>query len=261
MNVRYCRTCGQPIWVADGGAAPELCPRCNSRQSATASELAANPYASPAAVQSSKAAAPRPAANNALAYLALALPVIGAVVECFQPDTRVMAMSFGIVVLSSILVFIDAIKLGPVDPDGVERASAGSLLAGGILFWIVFYPVAFFRRRHFASPNLGPASLLVALIFLGLPIVYELLKPVDLPDCDAPEVKQLIEQIVSESPNLVRDGRPIIDHHHEISFDSQRQIRTGRCTMHLGGEDVPLDYTVSWQDRAKGIFQVKIGAQ
>ena len=86
-----------------------------------------------------------------------------AVAECLvESEALGFALLIASVVVTSFLLCIDATRLGPVDRDGVRRTSAGALLIGGILLWIVFYPLAFFRRRHYCGPNLGPPSLLVA---------------------------------------------------------------------------------------------------
>ena len=234
----------------------------DSASSTAWDEAQINPYASPRAVQPDDASvATKPLPSNTLVWIALAVPVLAAVGECFVESLWLaMALSFAAVVVTSILIYIDALRLGSRDSHGVERTSPGMLLFGGVLLWIVCYPMAFFRRRHYGGPNLGWVSLLVAAIFAGLPMGLSLVIPRALPACDSSEVKQLLVQIVGDSPSFKqrRAVHPQIDGHHEIGFDSEKQIRTGKCTLHDNDTDIPLTYTITWQDRGKALFYVKV---
>jgi hypothetical protein len=196
-----------------------------------------------------------------LVWIALALPVITPIATCLAGSALLaIALPFVSVVVTSILIYIDAKRLGRVDRHGVERTSPGGLLIGGVLLWIVFYPLAFFQRRHFCGPNLGPPSLLVAALFLFLPIGVALMVPKDLPACDSPEVTQMLLQIVGDSPDFKQGTKHLrhIDGHRETRFDAEKQIRTGACTLRTDTESVPLTFTVTWQDRDKAMFFVKI---
>lgn len=97
-----------------------------------------------------------------LVAVALILPVLAGVVLLFVASFGLaLAISAATVLVSSILVAIDARRLGNVDLMGRQRESAGVLFLGMCLLWIIVYPLAFFRRRHFGGPNLAiPAILL-----------------------------------------------------------------------------------------------------
>ncbi len=274
MEATYCRECGQLIPVADLIAGPAACPHCHaainhfpagdsgSTSPAGWDEGPINPFALPGEPQFGSApidAGPPP--SNSLAWIALALPVLTAVAECFISSGPLnMALGFATVVVTSILIYLDARQLGPLNRKGLVGTSPWGLLIGGILLWIVVYPLAFFRRRHFGGPNLGPLSLLVAVIFLGLPVGVALVVPKKLPACDSAEVKQVLVQIVSNAPAFKQGSRHLsqIDGHRELGFDAEKQIRTATCTAHTDFGAIPLTYTVSWQDRDKGMFFVKI---
>src|SRR3954465_1532363 len=114
--------------------------------------------------------APSVRAGIGLAALALLLPVLAGSVLFFVTSAGVaFGISLGTVFLSALLLAIDARRLGNVDLDGRRRESATALFAGMIALWIVFYPLVFFRRRHFGGPNLGVVAILVALFFVAGP--------------------------------------------------------------------------------------------
>ena len=68
---------------------------------------------------------------------------------------------------------------------------------------------------------------------LCLPIGAALLIPNQLPVCDSAEVKQLLVEIVRDTPDFKQGIRHLrtIDGHRETHFDAQKQVRTGTCTI------------------------------
>lgn len=192
-----------------------------------------------------------------LVALALILPVLAGVGLMFVSSFEIaLAISAATVVLSSLLVAIDAHQLGRVDRTGTERESAVLLFFGMCLLWIVVFPLAFFRRRHFGGPNLVVPAILVALFFVGGPFVVSILKGPELPACDSKEVIQLVEQVVRGSP--VGPQVQSITGHRQISYDSAADRRHGQCVIQIGGRPVPAKYLVQWRDRSKGHFEVRI---
>jgi hypothetical protein len=165
-------------------------------------------------------------------------------------------MSAVAVVGSSLLMAIDAGRLGQTDLRGRQRESAGLLFLGMCLLWIVFYPLAFSQRRHFGGPALAIPALLVALFFAGSPFLRVLLVPPGLPDCDSREVVQLLDQVIRSTPVGSKAGA--IDGHHEVSYEPVADRRQGRCVVHTGGGDIVVNYLVQWRDRDKGLFEVHI---
>lgn len=199
----------------------------------------------------------KPQPGLGLVGVALILPVLSGVLLCFAPT---FAFAIGIsaanVISTAALVAIDAKRLGRIDLKGRQRESAGLLFVGMCLMWIVVYPVAFFRRSAFASPNLGFVSLFVALFFAAGPFIPSLVIPPSLPLCTSAEVAQTLEQVIRSAPvgAIVKS----IDGHRELNYDPIASVRLGECLAHTDSGDIPVRFMVEWQDRAKGLFQVRL---
>ncbi len=192
-----------------------------------------------------------------LVVAALILPVIAGTVLFFVTSFGLaLGISAATVIASAALVAIDARRLGNVDLTGRVRESAGLLFVGMILLWIVVYPLAFFRRRHFGGPNLAIPAVIVA-VFLGLgPLLYSVLIPPGLPSCTSPEVVQLLDQLIRGRAEVA--SAKSIDGHHELSYDRDADVRHGQCVVHTDGGDIDVKYLVEWADRDKGQFAVRI---
>jgi hypothetical protein len=129
-----------------------------------------------------------------------------------------------------------------------------------ILLWIVCYPVAFFRRRHFGRPNLGPLAVLVAGFFVAVPFVQQYtrfgLVGTGPPTCTSREVVGMLDDIIRKSPG----GHSVqaITDHREIGYDPVAQVRKGQCLVRTQDETIPVTYTVKLLNRSTGIFQVEV---
>ncbi len=199
----------------------------------------------------------RPSVGLGLVIISLILPVAAVVPLLFVTSFHVaLGIGAATVIVSSALVAIDASRLGKVDLKGRQRETAGVLFVGMCLLWIFVYPMAFFRRRDFASPNLGFVALFVAVFFVGGPFVGSLVIPVRLPSCSSKEVVQLLEQIIRSTP--VGATAKSIDGHQELSYDSIANVRHGECVAHTDSGDIPVKFIVEWQDRKKNLFQVRL---
>jgi hypothetical protein len=195
-------------------------------------------------------------AGSGLISVALILPVISGVLLCFVTTISIaIGISAATVVATAALVAIDARRLGRVDLTGRERESAGLLFVGMCLLWIVVYPVAFFRRSAFSSPNFGFVALFVAAFFVAGPFIASLAMPARLPSCTSTEVVQVVEQVIRSTPG----GKTAtsIDGHRELSYDRGAQVRHGECVAHTDVGDISVKFIVEWQDRDKGLFQVR----
>src|SRR5262249_29015300 len=118
----------------------------------------------------------RGGSGETLAVLALLLPLLaqGLALACrFDSRGIEVAVGWGTVGFTALVLAVGAAVLGSIDLQGTRRAGPGALFLGMILFWIVFYPLVFFRRRHFGRPNLGPWAILVAVFFVAVPFVQE----------------------------------------------------------------------------------------
>jgi hypothetical protein len=195
------------------------------------------------------------------AVLALLVPLFAAAAEFVVRDMPI-ALGFAIgcatVVATAVLLGIDAAQLGPVDQTGRRRGTSG-ILAGVILLWVVFYPVAFFRRRHFGRPNFGVLAILVAVVFMGAPLIKDganlaTLLTGDPPACTSPEVTQLVESLIRRNNPML--GITKVDGFRETRFDRNAMIRHGQCTIHQPNGALQVTYQVKWLDRSKGQFSV-----
>ena len=192
-----------------------------------------------------------------LVGIALILPVLsGAVLFFVTSFWLVLGISAATVIASGAFVAIDARRLGNVDLEGRVRESAGFLFVGMCLLWIVVFPIAFFRRRHFGGPNLGFLSVVVAAFFVGGPFLYSVLIPPRLPSCRSLEVAKLLEQVIRST--TVGATTKSIDGHRELSCDPDVNVRQGECVAHTDADDIQVKFVVEWQDRNKGLFQVRI---
>ncbi|MFN6106452.1 MAG: hypothetical protein ACK5EA_18625, partial [Planctomycetaceae bacterium] len=143
--------------------------------------------------------------------MALLLPVVAGVLMCFTPGWVAFAIAAATVVVTALLMALDANRLGRLDRSGRERESPFLLLAGMLLLWIVVFPLAVFRRSAFTKPNLGLVALLVTVFFLVAPLVASLLSATQLPACTSPEVVQVLDQVL-RSTSAVAAAKTIDGH-------------------------------------------------
>ncbi len=215
-----------------------------------------------------KAAAP----SEMLAVAALVLPLV---VQCVlflgvvESETIGKVLSWGTVFVTALLLAIDAYHLGPIDVQGRERGGTIPLFFGMLLLWLVFYPLAYFRRRHFGRPNIGPLAIVVALIFVASPFAKEMFpigrlgeglfhqpaKDDEPPACDSPDVKVLLNDLIRKGP--LKDGVRSIGGHREVKHDRVAKTRRGRCLVQVDQHRVTVTYEVSWIDVKRRAFQVR----
>lgn len=100
----------------------------------------------------SEGVAERARAGLPLAILALLIPIATGIAWLLGwGGSRMWEVSIATVLVSAILVTWDAARLGSRDRSGVEREPAGLLFVGMLAFWIIVYPIAYFRRRLSAA--------------------------------------------------------------------------------------------------------------
>jgi hypothetical protein len=201
--------------------------------------------------------------GETLAVLSLLLPVIAEGVSlAWRSDSQAipLALTWGTVPVTALLLAVDAGFLGTTDLTGTRRANPVALFFGIFLLWILFYPAAFFRRRHFGRPNLGPLSLLVAAFFVGAPIVNNFTRfgviTADVPTCTSREVVSMVDDMIRKS--AMGPSVQSISGHKEISFDRTQQTRRGQCQVTTPDEIITATYRVSMLDRVAGTFQVDV---
>jgi hypothetical protein len=201
--------------------------------------------------------------GETLAVLALLLPLVARCLLLAYPFDSwwvVMALNWGTVGVTALLLAVDAALMGTFDLKGTRRGSPAALFIGVLALWIVCYPVAFFRRRHFGRPNLGLLAVLVAGFFVGVPFAQQFLAFGVLgggpPTCTSREVVAMVDDLIRKG----YQGPPVqsITGHREISYDPASQTRKGQCLVQTAAETIPVHYTVKTLDRLKGTFQVEV---
>jgi hypothetical protein len=202
--------------------------------------------------------------NEFCVFLALILPLIATCISfvlLLRGVNAQLAIGCVTVLLTAILLAIDASDLGSVDLKGRRREGAGMVFLGTLLMWVLVYPVVYFRRRHFGRPNRGVLAILVALIFVAVPLATPLLLHMGLftadpPPCTSPEVVQVLDRLIKQNARV-----PVVrvDSHREIRFDRDARTRHGECRVHPQiGPNVRLAFRVAWIDQATGQFSVTI---
>jgi hypothetical protein len=205
----------------------------------------------------------RTAHGETLAVLALLVPLIaqGLLLAYQFNSSRVeMALLWGTIAVTAFVLAVDAAFLGTTDLDGDERCGPVALFFGMLLLWIVCYPVAFFRRRHFGRPNLGPLAILVAGFFVAVPFVREFktfgIGGNGVPTCTSPEVTGLVADLIRKT--TIGPSVQSITGHREISFDPVAKVRKGQCQVKTETETITVTYNVTVINRGSGTFQVEI---
>lgn len=203
---------------------------------------------------------PRPGIG--LAVTALLVPLLGAVVATYPgkfnlTDSITTGLTVGVVVvvLSSLLVLIDALQIDNINKKGKKETAPGVMFLGSLVLWIAFFPISFVRRNRITGPNLSLYALVVAVLFVAGPLLYSYLVPPGLPKCDSPDVKEVIQDMVRRSP-LLAGSVTRIDGHQELSYDAANQKRVGQCTLHSANDQDTFKFTVEWQGNDRMRFLV-----
>jgi hypothetical protein len=201
--------------------------------------------------------------GETLAVLALLLPLAaqGLILACHLDSVGIeVALSWGTVAVTALVLAVDAAFLGTTDLRGTQRSSPGALFFGMLLIWIICYPATFFRRRHFGRPNLGPLALLVAGFFVAVPFLHNYARfgiaGDGVPTCTSREVVSMVDDIIRKSdvgPSVLS-----ISDHRELSHDPVNQIRKGQCLVRTQAETITVTYTVKVLDRRARTFQVEV---
>jgi hypothetical protein len=118
-------------------------------------------------------AAPR--ADESIAQVMLVVPFFGCLLiwfwvgsmNLFQgPGSALSLVGIGTVVLTAILAYVDAQRLGVGPRPGAERATGpGAWCAFVALLWIIGYPAYLHNRRKYGGRSYIVVGLLVAIVF------------------------------------------------------------------------------------------------
>jgi hypothetical protein len=256
----YCSRCGQPICVDECmQGLPTTCSACGS--SVVVPGL--NGTASNASPREAEVPERLRTVGLTIPLLALSAPTIGALGCFYVASSELSFLGLGIgaavVVATALLLTIDVARLGTYDRTGAAHSGWDAMLLGMLLLWIVFFPYVFFRRRHYAGPNLGPVATIVVIAFLVAPFVGVIAGLLTPPSCGSPEVVHLIDQVIRESPRFLGVGTMTIKYHRDVRYDGEKKRRLGRCEIEtVTGRLIPVTYAVEWLDRDKRLFSVQI---
>ncbi len=124
-----------------------------------------------------------------------------------------------------------------------------------LFFWVIIYPVHFVLRWRMGGRNLIVPGLIATAAYCA-PMVQPFLVDPDLPPVDDAEVLELVKKLIEEDlPTL----RPVkLENAVEVSFDAALQKRVGRCELATKHGKEPAEYTINWQNRKTGIWQVQV---
>src|SRR5262249_13294922 len=144
-----------------------------------------------------------------------------------------VALDLGTVAVTALVLAVDAAVLGTTDLRGTRRAGPVALFFGILLFWILCYPVAFFRRRHFGRANFGPLALMVVALSFAVQFLYDSSRfgvaAGDVPPCTSREVVGMVADMIRTGP--IGPSVQSISGHKESSYDPANQVRRGQCTV------------------------------
>lgn len=205
-----------------------------------------------------------PKVSDNLAYAMLAVPAFAALLiwQSGSLGIPATALSFAAIIATAILAYIEAKQLGMgTDADrtlkGKKGTGPGSWAVVILLLWIIGFPAYLYTRSRYGGRNLLLPSIVVSLAFLAAPF---LAAPV-LPAVDAPEVVELAQRAINESPAVKLTGLAgniTIANPGEMSYDKSHQKRVARAELKTSLGTEVIYYTVEWQNRSKGIIWVQI---
>ncbi len=173
-----------------------------------------------------------------------------------------------VIAASGMWVYMDTTKnkIGKIPgKGGLLNLSAGALAGATLLLWIVTFPLYLIKRKSLIesakeSPSepTGKVALGVcAAIFVAIGVANIL--ATTLPACDSPETLQLANQVIHDSPVLKLMGVDLgqIQNPAEQNFENSKRICRGFIKNPVGGQ-MPVNYSVSWHDKSKGMIYVEI---
>ena len=185
-------------------------------------------------------------------------------------DTMIILV---LVCVSAFWVYWDATghKIGKLpDEKGTFNISAGSWAMVTLLLWIVGFPAYLINRSRLIekakeSPvdsklRYGGATVLAVLALCASFGAYSMYSTGTLPNCNSPEVVQLTNQIVSESPAVQILGLTdiSISSHGEKHYNSSSETRFCRGVLKTPLGDEVISYSVEWHNKNTGEFWVQI---
>lgn len=162
--------------------------------------------------------------------------------------------------ISALWVYHDTKKhkIGKIPgKNGLLNMSAGGMAGTTLMLWIITFPLYLYKRKAMLAqakeyPVEPSGKIIFAVtgaIFAALAV--SLIAKTTLPECDSLSALKLANQIVAS----LQKG--------QITYPAEQGYEDGVrvCRGFLAGENgqqLPVDYSVSWHDKAKQIIYVQI---
>ncbi len=207
--------------------------------------------------------------SELLAGLMLIVPLVTGVLiwqrQALRLDAQtVTALSCATVLGTALLGYADTRRwvfyFAESRPGEEPPVGPGWVYFGMLIIWVLFFPAYFLLRRRLGAATLIVPALVGTAVFMG-PSLAPLFTEPDLPAATAPEVLATVKQALESIPqNVARQnelGHLTVSDAEELSFDPQAQRRVGRAKLTTNRGAQVIFYTVEWQDRRKGMFQIR----
>jgi hypothetical protein len=174
-----------------------------------------------------------------------------------------------LMVVTSLWVYLDATtnKIGRISgARGMFNLSAGGWAAATFLLWVVAFPAYLLKRRALVeAARAAPVEAkrrgagLTALALLGGLSIFLTVAGSSqggLPRCDSKDVARVLESIPLVKAAVEVGGR--LSGYGEAAYDGPSQKRTCRVTVRKDDDQLPVTFTVTWQDESKAQLRVAV---
>jgi hypothetical protein len=141
-----------------------------------------------------------------------------------------------------------------------SKAHTGALSSPAFMYlamlalWLVCFPVHFLIRSRMGGRNLLIPGLVVTGLYC-LPIFQPFMVEAELPAVTNGEVQSLVKQLIEQNAGL---GPVTVKNPTEVSFNKDLQKRVGRCTIASKKFEEEFTFTITWQNRGTGVWQVTV---
>ena len=204
-----------------------------------------------------------------------ALIVVIVIIAVMKHALMINAILTAFVAVSALWIYLDATthQIGKLSKEqgggGLLNLSAAGWGWCTLLLWIVGLPAYILKRNALierareypvnVTNRTAPAETLAVVGALEFIVVTSLYMAGTVPSCDSKEVVTLAQRIIKEGPLslLLGDSFQGLSMPAEQSYDTAREQRVCRAVVAVGGQQVPVRYTVEWHDKSKGLIWVQ----
>lgn len=155
-------------------------------------------------------------------------------------------------------------KIGKVPgKSGFLNMSAGGIGGATFLLWIVTFPLYLIQRKSLLEQAKEQPQEPAGKVVFGIcsaifaVIAVSQIWSATLPACDSPDALRLANQLVAKAPLLKIFGATgEIQNAAEQGYEDSTRICRGFLDTSMGGQ-MPVNYAVSWHDKAKRMIYVE----